>query len=260
MGEIAFSIGPIAFYWYGLITALAIVAAAGITVWQAKLFFEPVLPIVDLFIFTVPVCIIFARLSFVVMDWELYKNNMVEILRLWHGGMFFGGALIGFAVAFYVYTRIFGLAFWRLADLLAPGVALGQAIGQWANLMNQEAFGFPTALPWGIYIDFLLRPLGYEQFDFFQPLFLYESIWNIGLFIVLMGFSYLMLKIKWLKPKGFLFLGYAFFYAVGHFCFDTFRLDGLATGVVHSSQIICLAVGAVVVVLTVGRIVEAKFR
>ena len=259
MGEIAFSIGWIDFYWYGLITAVAVIATAAVTVWQARLFRESIVPVIDLFIYGVPVSIVFARISFVIMDWESYRNVPAEIFHIWHGGMFFGGAVIGFILVVFLYARSLGLAFWRWADLLAPGLALGQTIGQWASLMTQEAFGFPTNLSLGIYVDFAYRPAGYEQFDFFQPVFLYESVWNAGLFLLLVICSYVRLKYNRPKSNGFLFLLYAFLYSAGHFYFESIRLDGIANGLVHSSQMISILTMAVAMVMGVGRVMEYSF-
>ncbi|MBP2644873.1 MAG: prolipoprotein diacylglyceryl transferase [Firmicutes bacterium] len=260
MDEIAFSLGPLNFYWYGIIMAAAVLSAALITFWQTRLFHEPAMPIVDLLLISVPVGIVFARMSFVLMDWPLFKGNWAEIFRFWHGGMFFGGALIGAVGIYMFYTHVFGFPFWRWADILAPGLAFGQAVGQWASLMTQEGFGFPTSLAWGVYIDFLYRPSGYEQFDFFHPVFLYESIWNAMMFIVLLAMAYGRVKFNFPKRNGLVFLLYLFLYASGHLYFDSMRLDGLVSGGLYSSKLICLGVMAVTVLLAVAREMETSVR
>lgn len=255
MGKIAFSIGPVDCYWYGLIVAVALTIACGVVSWQARFFGDESTPVIDLMLYGGPVGLILARVYFVVSNWELYRENPVESLYVWQGGLAVHGALLGFIIVLYFYTRTYGLPSWHWADLCAPGLAIGQAIGQWANFINQEAFGLPTDLPWGIYIDFAYRPVGYEQFDYFQPVFMYESAWNLLVFLILIICAYSHRKYGLLRP-GSIFLLNVLLYSAGHFYFEGFRLDSEIVAGFRLGQF----VSAVLVVVAAALMVHCNQR
>lgn len=134
--------------------------------------------------------IIGARLYDVLfVDWAYYRENLLAIYKIWEGGLAIHGAIIGGAVALIVWSRKKKISPWLLADLLVAPLALGQAIGRWGNYFNQELFGRPTGLPWGVPIDEINRPAGFGDHLYFHPTFLYESILNLVLFagLILVG-------------------------------------------------------------------------
>jgi prolipoprotein diacylglyceryl transferase len=137
----------------------------------------------DIAIWAVPFGIVGGRLYHVITDNDLYfghGRNPVAALYVWQGGLGIWGAIALGAVGAYIGARREGVRFPPLADALAPGIVLAQAVGRWGNYFNQELFGRPTTLPWGLEIDAAHRPPGYEQYATFQPTFLYESIWDVG--------------------------------------------------------------------------------
>jgi prolipoprotein diacylglyceryl transferase len=137
----------------------------------------------DIAIWAVPFGIVGGRLYHVITDNGLYfghGRNPVAALYIWQGGLGIWGAIALGAVGAYIGARREGVRFPPLADALAPGIVLAQAVGRWGNYFNQELFGRPTTLPWGLKIDAAHRPSGYEQYATFQPTFLYESIWDVG--------------------------------------------------------------------------------
>lgn len=249
MCKVAFTLGPFVFYWYGMIIAVAVLAAFAVVLWQSRLFRDPTLPLVDLTLYGVPAGIVCARIYYVLANWELYRDNPVESLYIWQGGLASAGAMIGFVAVLYSYVRANGLSFWHWSDLLAPGLAVGQAVGQWANLINQESFGYPASSSWGVYIDYALRPTGFEQFDYFQPVFAYESSWNMLLFLLTVVFAYGQRKYKWLQP-GSLFLLYIAFYSLGHVYLTGLRLDSDADAI-FSAQLVSAVVAGVALVFFV---------
>jgi len=137
----------------------------------------------DIAIWAVPFGIVGGRLYHVITDNGNYfgaGKNPVAALYIWQGGLGIWGAIALGGVGAYIGARREGVLFPPLADALAPGIALAQAIGRWGNYFNQELFGKPTTLPWGLEIDPAHRPPGYERYSTFQPTYLYESIWDVG--------------------------------------------------------------------------------
>lgn len=239
MGKIAFSVGTVHFTWFGLILASSILVACVINWYHVKLRNEKPDTLLNLILYSIPVGIVFARIYYVAENWYLYADSPNEILQIWHGGLAIHGALIGLILTVWLYTRINGMSFWRWADIIAPGLILGQAIGQWGNFINQDAFGYPTEAPWGIYIDYVYRPAGYEQFDFFHPTFLYESCWGLLVFIILIALSRIMIKKRMMVP-GMLFLLYILLYSAGRLVIEELRLDSEMLGTWRLAQIVSL--------------------
>jgi len=161
--------------------------------------------------------------------------HILDILSIWNGGLGIPGAVIGGAIVLYLYTRANQLNFAEWADIAAPGLALGQAIGRWGNFFNQELYGAPTNLPWSIYIDPAHRIAGYLEVEYYHPLFLYESIWN------LLNMALLL----WLSSKyasrlrtGDIFLLYLITYPIGRFFLDFLRLDNSILNGLHVNQVV----------------------
>ncbi len=240
MCKIAFTLGPLQFYWYGLIIVAAVSAAFAVALWQARKQSLPVEPVFDLLFWSVPAGVAGARAYYVAANWHLYRDRPLDSLCLWQGGLAIHGALLAFILVLYLYARRRRLRFWGLADLAAPALACGQAVGQWANFFNQEAFGYPTDLAWGVYIDYALRPAGYEQFDFFHPVFMYESAWNLLLLLVLLAVGRLLRGL----PPGALFLTYIILYSAGHYYFAGLRLDGEIVCGVRLAQLFSILAAA----------------
>lgn len=179
------SIGPVNIYWYGFFVCLAVLSslmAAVILIRKTDIKPEA---IIDLTVWLVVGGLIGARLYDAGLEYAYFANHPLDILKIWQGGLAIHGALIGGCLALWLYAKKYGHNFWRLAALTATVLPLGQAIGRWGNYFNQELFGYPTALPWGIPIDFLHRPWLYLDYTYFHPTFLYESLGNLLIFIIL---------------------------------------------------------------------------
>ncbi|MBY9073656.1 prolipoprotein diacylglyceryl transferase [Nocardioides sp. WL0053] len=137
----------------------------------------------DIAIWAVPFGLVGGRLYHVATDYQLYfgeGRDPVTALYVWQGGLGIWGAIALGAVGAAIGARRAGAKFLPLADALAPGIVIAQAIGRWGNWFNQELFGRPTTLPWGLEIDAVHRPVGYEQFATFHPTYLYEFLWNLA--------------------------------------------------------------------------------
>ena len=173
------------------------------------------------------------------IDTKYYFQHPLTILTTWQGGLGIPGAIAGGAFGLYLFARRRGLDIYFLLDIATPGVALAQAIGRWGNFINQELYGPPTDLPWKIYIRPVNRISGYESFEYFHPLFLYESLWNLGNAILLF---WLWRKHYEQMKKGDLFLVYLITYPLGRFLLEFIRLDYVPMWGINFNQMAMLVV------------------
>ncbi len=239
-------------YYYGILITLGVIAAAFLgTVEARRRGFNPDY-LWDALFWVVLAGIVGARLwhiftpppSMVEMGitTQYYLTHPLEALNIRSGGLGIPGAVIGGAIALWIYCRKKKISFLTWADVVAPGVALAQAIGRWGNFFNQEVYGQPTDLPWKIYIDPLHRVSGYENYEYFHPLFLYESLWNLLNMAILLVVGRRFAK--WLKP-GDIFYFYMISYAIGRFSLEFLRLDSAQVGGINFNQYFVLVVGII---------------
>lgn len=239
-GPILFEIGPFVVRWYGFLIATAVLIGVTLSQWLAKL--RQVNPdlLGDLAIWLVIAAIPCARLYYVIFQWQEYVQRPEDIVAIWKGGIAIHGAIIGGILAALIFARINQISVWQLADLVVPSLALGQAIGRWGNFFNSEAFGAPTNLPWKLYIPISNRPAEYIAYEYFHPTFLYESIWNLLVFIILLSLFFWGLK----QPKrlkiGTLSLVYLIAYSCGRIWIEGLRTDSLMLGPLRVAQVISL--------------------
>ncbi len=173
----AFHIGSLSIRWYGIILVIGILAATFLARSEAKRRGDNPEHIFTALLFMLPLGFIGARAYHVIDQWSYYSQYPSEIIGGAGLGIF--GGLIGGIIGLLIYTRWKRLSLLHWLDIITPGVILAQAIGRWGNFVNQEVYGKPTNLPWGIYIDPEHRATGYESFEHFHPLFAYESILNL---------------------------------------------------------------------------------
>ncbi|WP_217560186.1 prolipoprotein diacylglyceryl transferase [Paenibacillus sp. GbtcB18] len=225
LNPVAFKLGPISVHWYGIILGTAALIGLLLVIREGKRFKLQPEFFMDLLLIGVPSAIVAARIYYVAFQWENYKNNLSEIIAIWHGGIAIYGALIGAIIAALIYVRRKGYSFWRIADICAPGLIVGQMIGRWGNFVNQEAHGGPVSesflrstlhLP-----DWIVNQMNIEGI-FYHPTFLYESVWNfVGLLLLF-----------WLRRRPFLragelFMSYFIWYSLGRFFIEGLRTDSL---------------------------------
>jgi phosphatidylglycerol:prolipoprotein diacylglycerol transferase len=176
-----------------------------------------------------------ARLYYVLFNLDYYQTQAWwRVFAVWEGGLAIHGGLIGGLLAggLYVFGR--GLPLLTYLDIVAPYLALGQAIGRWGNFFNEEAFGVPTQLPWRLYVSEPRRPPHLVDAEYFHPTFLYESLWDLGLFLVLT----LVLRRRYARAPGALFLAYLGLYSLGRFWIEGFRIDSLMLGSLRAAQVV----------------------
>lgn len=247
---IAFTLGPIAVRWYGLLIAAAMLIAAvgGCRAMRKAGIDED--DFLTIFMITVVVAILGARAYYVLFEWPYYVQHPNEIIAIWHGGLAVHGGLLAGVAAIYLGCRHYGISFWQFADIMAPFMILGQAIGRWGNFFNQEAYGYevdPSVVPWAMWIDGAYR----------HPTFLYESIWNLLVFFVLLWLG----RQAWVR-RGEIGLSYLMLYSVGRVVVEGFRTDSLMLGPLRMAQVMSLVLffGALLVLLYRRRTGKAERR
>lgn len=174
----------------------------------------------DVAIWAIPFGLVGARLYHVITTPASYADDPLAILRVWEGGMAIWGGVGGGAIGAFIALRRLGQRVGPLADSLAPGLLLAQAFGRFGNYFNQELFGSPTDLPWGLHIDDAHLPSGYASGTLFHPTFLYESLWNVSMALLLI---YLGTKVRF--KAGQVFALYMVVYPLGRIWMETMRLD-----------------------------------
>lgn len=224
MNRYAFEIFGIQIAWYGIIIASAMFIGALLLMKVGKKHGYKEDDILDLVLVVLPSAIVFARLYYVLFEWSYYSQHLNHILAFREGGLAIHGGIIGGLLGGYVVCKVKKLNFGDLADMVAIPLILGQAIGRWGNFINQEAHGGPTDLPWGIMVD------GVKV----HPTFLYESLWN------LIVFGILVFTFKKRKFYGEHFVKYLMLYSVGRFLVEGLRTDSLMIGPLRIAQVVSL--------------------
>ncbi len=248
-GETAFTIGSLHVRWYGILIASAVLIGIQLSRFLAKRRrVDPDL-MSDLILWLIISAIPSARLYYVLFQWRDYAANPGEILQIWRGGIAIHGAILGGAVATFLFSRFKKVSFWQVADLVAPSLILGQAIGRWGNFFNSEAFGSPTDLPWKLFIPLSRRPVGYETIAYYHPTFLYESLWNLMTLGILLLLFFLGVQGKLRLKVGTIFLTYMVSYSLGRVWIEGLRTDSL---MLSSSLRIAQIVSLVAIVLGVA--------
>lgn len=250
LNPIAIDLGPIQVHWYGLIIGFGVLLGLIIALRESERRGLDKEIFTDLILFAVPIAIISARIYYVIFQWEYYSQNPGDIIKIWNGGIAIHGALIGSVLTAIVFAKVKKVSFWKLVDIAAPSLLLGQAIGRWGNFMNQEAHGGEVTrsflekmhLP-----EFIINQM-YINGTYYHPTFLYESIWNILGVIILLSLRKVNLR------RGELFLTYVIWYSIGRYFIEGLRTDSLMlTESLRIAQVISIVLIAVAIALVVYR-------
>lgn len=249
---IAFQFGPIKVAWYGIIIAIGMFVAVWLSMKEANKRGIGEDFIVDLAFWIIPIGVLGARLYYVLFELPSYLSNPIRIFYIWEGGLAIYGGLIAGILTLYWYSNKKDVPVWLLLDVLAPHVMIAQAIGRWGNFINQEAFGGEVSrsfleklqLP-----EFIINQM-YIKEVYHHPTFLYESVWNVIGFIILM-----VLRAKSnLFKRGEVFLAYIGWYGLGRFFIEGMRTDSLYIGAFRVSQLL----SAVLLVGSIGLVIYRR--
>ena len=225
MDRVAFTIFGIDVMWYGVLIATGMLIGIALAIREAKRVGISEDDVLNIAIIAIPVAIICARLYYVIFSWDYYSQNPGEVFNIRGGGLAIHGGLIGGILTGFIYAKVKKLDFFKTADAVMVGMPLAQAIGRWGNFINGEAHGGPTSLPWGIMVD------GVKV----HPTFLYESIWDFGIFLFIMFY---MRKKK--TYEGEVIVSYITLYSIGRFFIEGLRTDSLMFGPIRMAQFISL--------------------
>lgn len=221
---VAFSLGPLNVHWYGIILGSAALIGLWLAVREAERLGMNSELLLDMMIWVIPSAIVGARLYYVLFEWEHYSLHPEDIIAVWKGGLAIHGGLIGAFAAGYFFVKKHNLRFLVLADIVAPSIILGQAIGRWGNFMNQEAHGGPVSRSFleGLHLPNWIIDQMNIQGIYYHPTFLYESLWNLAGFALLLVLRYLV------NPRrGEIFFSYLIWYSMGRFYIEGLRTDSL---------------------------------
>ncbi len=236
-GPIVFQVGPLVVRWYGLLIAGAVLLGVSLSSRLAvRRGVDPDL-IGDLTFALILGAIPSARIYYVLFQWQDYVGHPERMVAIWEGGIAIHGAILGGMLAAWGFARWKQVSFWLLADIVAPALILGQAIGRWGNFFNSEAYGAPTDLPWKLFIPSDRRFMGFENEAYYHPTFLYESGWNLMVFGLLL---WVFLRLDDRVRPGFVFSMYTIAYSVGRFWIEGLRSDSLMAGGLKMAQVVSL--------------------
>ncbi|HDA6828606.1 TPA: prolipoprotein diacylglyceryl transferase [Staphylococcus aureus] len=246
---VAFNLGPLSVRWYGIIIAVGILLGyfvAQRALVKAGLHKDT---LVDIIFYSALFGFIAARIYFVIFQWPYYAENPSEIIKIWHGGIAIHGGLIGGFIAGVIVCKVKNLNLFQIGDIVAPSIILAQGIGRWGNFMNHEAHGGPVSrafleqlhLP-----NFIIENM-YINGQYYHPTFLYESIWDVAGFIILVNIR------KHLKLGETFFL-YLTWYSIGRFFIEGLRTDSLMlTSNIRVAQLVSILLILISISLIVYR-------
>jgi phosphatidylglycerol:prolipoprotein diacylglycerol transferase len=237
LDSIVFSFGPVSVHWYGLIIATAVVLGILMATSEGKKHGIHPDTFVDLLIWAIPIAIIGARAYYVIFEWSRFSDHPIDAFKIWEGGLAIHGALIGAVLTTYIFTKKYHIHFWRIVDIAAPSILIGQAMGRWGNFFNQEAFGGEVSRQFleNLYLpNFIINQM-YVDGAYHHPTFLYESLWSVIGVILLYAF-------RRKNPRlGETFLSYVIWYSIGRFFIEGLRTDSLMLfGVLRQAQFISI--------------------
>lgn len=248
-----FHLGSLTVHYYGLIMALAILVSVWLAIKLAPRWsvspqvLENALPWAVVFGF------LGARLYFAAFAWEHFITRPIEVLQIWKGGLSIYGGILGAALGILLYSRKNHLSAGRIFDLAALAAPLGQAIGRFGNFFNEEGFGYPTSLPWRLYISPASRPKDLLAERFFHPAFLYEALWDLLVFLILWKLFKIMTRSSPAVRPGYLFGAYLILYSAGRFFIEGLRLDSFVVSGIRADQataLLMIAGGLAIIIFT----------
>lgn len=250
MNPVFLELGPISIYWYSLILFIAFALGFYLLLKLGKKENISKEFIYDYACYLIPICLIGARIYYVIFELDYYLNDLWAIFRVWEGGLAIHGGIIAGTIFTYYYTKKHNIPFLKLTDILVICLMLGQILGRWGNFFNSEAFGPETSLAFleSLHLPHFIIEGMHIDGTYYQPTFLYESLWNLLGIIILI----------WIKRKskkqGSATSYYLIHYGIGRFFIEGLRQDSLMLGPIRIAQFVSL------LMILIGMIILICFR
>ena len=210
--------------YYSVLILLSMIFGISFMCFIGKYFYKniEVNTLLDMLPIVIISAILGARIYYVILSFDYYSKHLSEIFAIWNGGLSIHGAILGGFLAGYLYVKKHNLNLWYYADVFSYGVLLGQIVGRWGNYFNIEAFGKPCLNNiLCMYVPLVKRPLDFANFEYFHPAFLYESVLNFLLLMIL----FFIIRPLFKNIDGFIFFAYLFGYSLVRFFIEQIRLD-----------------------------------
>lgn len=237
MNPVLIDLGFIQIYWYSIMILLGVFVGGSVILKESKRFKISEDYMINLITLTLIVGIIGARIYYVAFEWEYYSKNIIEIFKIWEGGLAIHGGIIFGLIFILYYTKKYKVKTLRMLDIIVPGLIIGQAIGRWGNFFNQEAHGAMTSLETlsNLHIpQFIIDGMNIHGI-YYHPTFLYESLWCLIGFIIL-----LILRRRYYAKIGQTTAFYMIWYGIGRFFIEQMRTDSLMLGNFKIAQIVSI--------------------
>lgn len=235
MDPIAFTLFGLDIRWYGILIAVGMFTGVMVAMYSCKLKGLSFDMFTDMLLIVLPSAILGARLYYVVFEFDYYRDNLIDIFNIRQGGLAIHGGVLFGVIAAFIYLRRKKADFLSYADVAAPSLILAQAIGRWGNFFNQEAHGGPVSYEFiRKFPEFIQRGMHIDGM-YYHPTFLYESLWNLTVFIILMA------ALHRANKKGLVFFSYVGLYSIGRFFIEGLRTDSLMLGPFRTAQLVSLS-------------------
>lgn len=255
MNPIFLNLGFINIYWYSIMILIGIVCAYFIIIKECKRFNIDREFMLNLFFYIIPIAIIGARIYFVIFNFNYYSHNLIEIFKIWEGGLAIHGAIIFGLIFINYYCNKYHQNVWKILDIAVIGLIIGQIIGRWGNFFNQEAYGPVTTLSFlkTIHLpNFIIEGMKINN-EYHHPTFLYESIWNfIGLIVIL-----IIRKNNKIRVGRTLSI-YLIWYGIGRFFIESLRQDSLMFGNLKVAQLVSLIMIITGIIILIYKTINKK--
>jgi phosphatidylglycerol:prolipoprotein diacylglycerol transferase len=250
MNPVAFYVFGISIRWYGIFIATGMVVAIILANYTCKYRDINYDSLLDVVLISLPIGIIGARLYYVAFEFNNYKNNLIDIFNIREGGLaIHGGILFAFISAF-IFAKRKKMSFFKMADVAAPTIIIAQAIGRWGNFFNSEAHGGAVSYDFIKYFPYFVQQGMHIEGIYYHPTFLYESLWNFAVFIIL------MIILKKTKEVGIVFFTYIGLYSIGRFFIEGLRTDSLMFGPLRIAQLVSLSG----IIIWVAFLISSKYK
>lgn len=261
MNPIMIDLGIIKIYWYAFFIFLAVLIGGTLFLRETKKYGIKEESMIDMLFYLIPISIIGARLYFVAFNFSMYKNNLIDIVKIWEGGLAIHGGIIAALIYLFIFIKRKRVKMGRMTDFFIPALLLGQSIGRWGNFFNQEAYGKEVSLKFLQSLNlpkFIVEGMNINGL-YYHPTFLYESLW------CLLGFILVLFIKKWKYLKiGQLTSIYFVWYGVGRLFIESLRLDSLMLGnfkVAQLTSILMIIIGIILfIVLNRGSKFENQYK